>query len=1283
MERYLIPEVILKNELEKKYFGSFEKVVLFIDIAGFTPLSERLMENGTAGAEALSEIINKTLGNCVKLVYKYDGFVANFAGDAFWALFPTSQIELTLSAAKHISDLFVRNKLLKTPFGNFDLSFRGGLSIGRINWKIIDNEYKKNYYFPGKPINNSFKCHQIARIGEIVLDKALIDSTETSGFANKINQKYYSLQIGKVNLIKPKNLKFTKQLDQQNFVSKNVLELKEIGEFRSIVSCFITLKINKDLDKNISLLLDNCQEFGAYFKDVIILGKLAHILVYFGTPSALENVFQKAADFALKSIKMQKQNIKIGMSFGTVFSGFIDTEFRSEFLAIGKKVNLASRLNSLAEWSQILIDKELKKFAENRYECLFAGKQKLKGFSEPTDIFQLQSKINMQSAKHLLVGREKEIEILTSAIKKLDNGEFGGIINIVGEAGIGKSFLIDNIQMKNGVNFKWFTLVCNELIDAPMNPFEYFMQNYFEQSPENAIQQNKYNFDKKIHDLVCKSKDKDAAEELHRTCSYLAATIGIHWNDSLLSQLGTSKGHKNFISSFIAFLRCEASQKPLVLRLEDAHWLDDISYNILKNIIPKITELPIMIVSSSRILQNGSYFSFSVEKIAEMNINLKVFGKENTRKIIQSILKNRISNKIIELIINRCNGNPFFIEQFVNYLKENGFLKLSDAEYSLDSQIKNNNIEIPQTINSIIMARIDRLSAELKTVVKNASILGREFAVEILTAMLRNNEIDKILFDGEKKEIWHSISKLVYIFKHSLIRESVYNMQLKKQLRKLHQYAAEAIETIYSDNLENHYEDLVYHFEKAEIEDRMLFYLEKAAINSGINNFHNKSIELCKKYILLTKDKQQYIEGHGRVQLHLGQTHEQIGKIEEAKEICETIIGNPNSDFETMGYGYTYLGMLLYRSMKYEEGLRYLFKAEPYFEKIKNWHGLAVLNGDFAVIYLKMGKFEEAMAYFDKQLKICKKHNLKNDRITANVNLGVLYIQKKQHEKALKHLYIVVKEAKTLKKFKFRFLEAAYINIGSVFHYKGNYKKAIEYFKEGLKLCKITQNLFLKSLLLEKCGRVYFNKRNYNVSQEYFNQKLIVANKGNYKHHQSVCYEFLGKISFQRKKYQNALKFYKKELQLLKEMKNQNLSRVYFRMALTFSKLKKYEEALEYLAKSSQENSQKDLKESCEIIYQKALIYRKMRRKSLEKTTIDELLKFAESNSILDFVNLAIAEQNYFKFRTMKNFTQRRSYFKITKKIPLDFENKDIEKKVVTIVKRMENVLQRMQNNGN
>ncbi|MCK4979595.1 MAG: hypothetical protein KAS62_04320, partial [Candidatus Delongbacteria bacterium] len=362
----------------------------------------------------------------------------------------------------------------------------------------------------------------------------------------------------------------------------------------------------------------------------------------------------------------------------------------------------------------------------------------------------------------------------------------------------------------------------------------YFLKNYFNISEENSKKQNKINFEKRYNRLlsefstlsIAKEQQQDISSELKRTRSIIGGYLGIERANSLYSKLDAKARYENFLYAVKNMIKAESIIKPVVLEIEDTHWIDPDSKKNIINLTRNIENYPIALICPSRYNDDGSEFKLDLKKeISTNKIDLNFLSKHSISEYAKDILKteNPLSDKLLGLVYDKTNGNPFFVEQLILDLKELKLLKTNENNelYVDKNKIKN----IPSNIQAIVISRLDRLSDDMKNIVQTASVLGREFLIKILTQVLKHEkDLDNKLNLIENEKIWSVLSEINYIFKHALLRDCAYDMQLRSKLRELHKFAAESYNEIFKDNKE-YYASIAYHYEIAEIKDKAIEYL--------------------------------------------------------------------------------------------------------------------------------------------------------------------------------------------------------------------------------------------------------------------------------------------------------------------------------------------------------------------------------------------------------------------------------------------------------------------------
>ncbi|MCB9006469.1 MAG: tetratricopeptide repeat protein [Ardenticatenaceae bacterium] len=262
--------------------------------------------------------------------------------------------------------------------------------------------------------------------------------------------------------------------------------------------------------------------------------------------------------------------------------------------------------------------------------------------------------------------------------------------------------------------------------------------------------------------------------------------------------------------------------------IEDIHWLDADSHQFLQQLWLTITavpdtQYPLAILATSRPEQLDQA---ETGVIPWQTIALGQLTPLELNQLAVELLGGPISAGLQTLLANRGEGNPFFTEQIIRYLQEQDLLQESNEGWAVTAVQQT---VLPRDVHALLVARLDRLTASVKNGVQHAAVLGREFEVQLLTQMLRDEEyVSTILTVAEQAAIWSALNELHYLFRHALVRDAAYKMQLRARRQALHQLAVTALETLYAADLTSHYGELAYHAEQGSLTSKACDYLQKA-----------------------------------------------------------------------------------------------------------------------------------------------------------------------------------------------------------------------------------------------------------------------------------------------------------------------------------------------------------------------------------------------------------------------------------------------------------------------
>lgn len=1162
-----IPHFIQEQYLLGHFHGSIEGAVLFVDISGFTVMTQQLMDKGQKeGAEILSNILNTIFEVMIKEVYHAQGFITHFAGDAFTAIFPIEEgftskdtALAALQCAQTIQDFFQQNGTQYSKFGRFDLQIKIGLSFGKTDWGIVGDKLIMGveackFYFRGKAIDEATHSEQQANRGETLLSqdfKSVLNEISLKGDYLDSNIFRFEGFVQDKNVFfpipHPPNLPHIKPNVLDLFIPNEIVSFREKGEFRNIISIFISFKgieSHKKLNTFASIILKHIIRYKGSLKEIDLGDKGAVLIVFFGAPVAYENNLARALYFAeevkseaTNSNTLKRLQFRMGITSGKVYAGILGGEYRCEYTCLGNTVNMAARIMMKAKWGEIWVNDSVA--AQPSFSFRKKGDFEYKGFGIPISTYEYlgkEKKVGFSSKPTPIIGHENTLTELTQQLSPILEGKFASITYIFGEAGIGKTRLVYALKEKMTSDVKWLHVTADQILPKPFHPFKDVLithfkfpritntaaqKNYFEIAFQSLIIKINYQIALSVSKEASKQNRihllKEAKTELLRTKSILAAQVGVHYiEDNLLEQLDAKGKYENTILAIQNFLKTLSLIQPLVIHLEDSQWLDTDSIVLLQRLEINLAEYPIAILSTARYKDNGGSAILPFKDIPQHTIEL-TYLEPNQVKILAEMRLNihanqdliPVSSSLLEVLVERSKGNPFFVEQLLRFFGENQWLQKHSGTWQLTQQINS----VPDSIQGLLMARIDRLSKQVKQVVKVAAVVGREFEIPLLSTLLNRNILAETKV-AETEQIWSLQREAKGVFKHTLLRDMAYGMQLKAQLRQLHQLTATAMENRYVANIEEKYADIAFHYEKAETTIKAIEYLEKAG-DYAKENFQN----------------QQALDFFERLLQQLEKLNDEnfIWKILLKKATVQGVIGKWDASKAT------YLtAMELAKNLKNEA-----YQNETMF--------------NLARIFSWQGRYQEALDYYQQCLEKYYKSKDKNQIANTIGYMGAVYINLSKNEDAAKCFQQQISLASELGDEKNH--ATALGNLGSLFNQLGKYDAAMDCYMQSYELFEKINHPQNAAMNLTNMGSVATIRGDYDAAMEYYQESLKHFKKVGYQHGIIYTIVNIGYTFMQQGEYNDALSYYQKSLRLSLEMKDRrlqgfvegNIGRIYYK----------------------------------------------------------------------------------------------------------------------------------------
>ena len=566
------------------------------------------------------------------------------------------------------------------------------------------------------------------------------------------------------------------------------------------------------------------------------------VLVYFGWPQAHEDDAQRAVRTGLGMLKaMQTLNnrleqdkgirlaIRVGIHTGLVVMGQMGGSGRQEQLALGDTPNLASRLQALAEPDTVLISADTYRLVEGFFMVDALGPQALKGVALPVQVYHVvqesgaQSRLEIARSRGLtpLVGRESEVTLLLERWNQTKDGR-GQLILLSGEAGIGKSRLVQ--VLKDHLTDEPHTrLECRSFPyyqNTALYPITDFLQRDLQWQQDDTPEQRLEKLERELsqYRLVVE-------ESVPLFATLLSLPIPENRYPSL--NLSPQRQRQKTLETIVAILLELAERHPVLFVLEDLHWTDPTTLELINLLIDQIPTAPMLVLLTCRPHFQPAWHHRSY--ITEMTLNH--LSHAQVEQLVTCIANGKtLPTEVLTQIVEKTDGVPLFVEEITKALLESGQLKAVDGHYALTGPFST--FTIPATLQDSLMARLDRL-VTAKAVAQYAAVIGRQFSYELLQMV---SQVDKAMLQHElgrliEAELLYQRGlppQATYTFKHALIRDAAYQSLLRSTRQHYHQRIAQVLSMQFPEVVETQPELLAHHYTEAGQHEVAISYWQRA-----------------------------------------------------------------------------------------------------------------------------------------------------------------------------------------------------------------------------------------------------------------------------------------------------------------------------------------------------------------------------------------------------------------------------------------------------------------------
>jgi class 3 adenylate cyclase/predicted ATPase len=639
------------------------------------------------------------------------------------------------------------------------------------------------------------------------------------------------------------------------------------GERKTITALFADIKGSMELiedldpeearaliDPALQLMMEAVHRYEGY----VVQSTGDGIFALFGAPIAHEDHPQRALFAALRmqaelkgyadQLRLQGQQpleVRVGVNTGEVVVRSIHTEdLRTEYTPIGHSTSLAARLQSLATGGGIVMSEQTYRLTEGYFECKALGAAKVKGVSEPVPIYEvlgvgpLRTRLQVAARRGFtrFVGRQRELEQLQHVLEQAKAGH-GQIVGVMGEPGLGKSRLFHEFKLT--AHSGALVLEASSVSygkASPYLPVIELLKSYFQVQPQDDERQRKAKVMGQVLTLD---------RSLEDTLPYLFALLGIEEQPSPLQQMDPQIRRRHTFEALKKLFLRESLNQPLILIFEDLHWIDGETQGFLDVLSESVASAKLLLLVNYR----PEYRHEWEQKTYYTQVRLAPLGQAEAEEFLDVLLGETVGahpgsapqspdtvagraplHALKQLILDKTEGTPFFMEEVVQELREQGVLSDGRAH---DRAPLPTALHIPTTVQGVLAARIDRLAPDEKGLLQQLAVIGREFPLSLLRHVITHpeEELYRLLAVLQHKEFLYeqpAFPEVEYSFKHALTQEVAYGSVLHEHRKAIHERTAQAIETLYHATLEEHYGELAHHYSRSGKTEKAIEYLHLA-----------------------------------------------------------------------------------------------------------------------------------------------------------------------------------------------------------------------------------------------------------------------------------------------------------------------------------------------------------------------------------------------------------------------------------------------------------------------